>query len=123
MSFRNTKPQEGDQQSYGVQIKLPGGQRPGAIRSCGSAGAVLCPFPPIVGGQRALLRRLRENVLMLVSFITGSTFTSDTGPQFAEHVCSPRCAKTVAKHGLFQSRELFQPRTERQVIAVADGSP
>ena len=38
------------------------------------------PFPPIASGQRAVLR---ENVLMLVSFTTGSTFTSDTGAQFA----------------------------------------
>ena len=40
------------------------------------------PFPPIAGGQRAALRRLRENVLMLVSFTKGSTFTSDTGTKF-----------------------------------------
>ena len=40
------------------------------------------PFPPIAGGQRAALRRLRENVLMLVSFTKGSTFTSDTGTEF-----------------------------------------
>ena len=55
---------------------------------------------------------------MLVSFTTGSTFTSDTGPQFAEHACSPRCAKTVAQHGFLQSRELFQARTERQVMSL-----
>ena len=40
------------------------------------------PFPPIAGGQRAVLRRLRENVLMLVSFTKGSTFSSDTGARF-----------------------------------------
>ncbi len=40
------------------------------------------PFPPIAGGQRAVLRRLREDVLMLVSFTNGSTFTSDTDAEF-----------------------------------------
>ena len=40
------------------------------------------PFPPIAGGQFSVLRRLRENVFMLVSFTTGSTFTSDTGAEF-----------------------------------------
>ena len=37
------------------------------------------PFPPIAGGQRAVLRRLSENVLMLVSFTNGSKFATDKG--------------------------------------------
>ena len=40
------------------------------------------PFPPIAGGQRAVLRRLREKVLMLVSFTAGSVFTSASGAPF-----------------------------------------
>ena len=40
------------------------------------------PFPPIAGGQRAVLRRLQENVLMLVSFTKGSMFASESGTKF-----------------------------------------
>ena len=40
------------------------------------------PFPPISSGQRAVLKRLRENVLLLVSFTNGSTFTDDSGAEF-----------------------------------------
>lgn len=40
------------------------------------------PFPPLGGGQRPVLRRLREGALLLVSFTPGSTFTNARGQEF-----------------------------------------
>jgi hypothetical protein len=40
------------------------------------------PFPGIGGGQRAVLRRLQENCLMLVSFTPGSMFNDRSGKPF-----------------------------------------
>ena len=43
------------------------------------------PFPPISSGQRAVLRRLREGPLLLVSFTPGSTFRDARGQDFEGH--------------------------------------
>jgi hypothetical protein len=40
------------------------------------------PFPPISGGQRPVLRKLREGPLMLISFMPGSTFVDAAGKEF-----------------------------------------
>jgi sulfatase modifying factor 1 len=40
------------------------------------------PFPPIGGGQRAVLRTLSEKALMLVSFTPGSKFATAQGVEF-----------------------------------------
>ena len=43
------------------------------------------PFPGIGGGQRAVLRRLKEGSLLLVSFTPGSQFRNATGEEFTGH--------------------------------------
>lgn len=40
------------------------------------------PFPPIAGGQRLVLRRLKEGPLLLVSFTPGSIFSDQSGKKF-----------------------------------------
>ena len=40
------------------------------------------PFPPLGGGQRPVLRRLREGVLMLISFTPGSPSVNARGQEF-----------------------------------------
>jgi hypothetical protein len=39
------------------------------------------PFPPIGGGQRAVLQRLREGPLLLISFTPGSKFRDNSGQE------------------------------------------
>ena len=41
------------------------------------------PFSGISGGQRAVLRRLQEGALLLVSFTPGSQFLNDKGEEFS----------------------------------------
>jgi len=43
------------------------------------------PFPPIAGGQRPVLRRLKEGSLLLISFTPGSTFADQSGKEYEGH--------------------------------------
>ena len=91
------------------------------------------PFPPIGGGQRLVLRRLKEGPLLFVAFTSanrstpeakGMTFTDQEGKEFTGHgMYAGASHSTTVKPGLYASCSLPAQANTTVVRTPADLRP